>query len=396
MAQFEDAVVGWGIYRDRSGQVSLQQLNQAIRAQGREPVSPRMYKHYEKLMRLGYDEYVSINRLDIRHANDSIFDLSDRSRYPDQSLVSPGRLILPTGGARQEFSGQVISVSEGFATLRVPAVEQARRAARASKWNKGVLVFEQVGIDRAVQVVEAIERGPQLDLLLEFRSLLETDLVLPAVSVDVVASRLRINLGPEPSLFQVVQVTHLAFDLLESSRGFVELALQAERGDDSRLPTPRIRHLEVTNPWELVLLGAAPVAYAVAKLLDSIGSIMQRTVETVRAGQDIRYRPDQERREAERHAAEMERHQAEMERHRAEMDAKHYDSIKQQIPVGELLRSIRGGEPGDEDESSPGPSPEVQPRLEALKNQAVEAGGEMLQTSSSVVFEPEEEQGGAA
>lgn len=77
MASFEDAAAGWETYRDRDGAVTRSQLNQALRMRGFEPISNRTYAHYNKLLRLGYTEYVSINRLDIRHANDSLFDVTD-------------------------------------------------------------------------------------------------------------------------------------------------------------------------------------------------------------------------------------------------------------------------------------------------------------------------------
>src|SRR5688500_7053391 len=118
MASFEDAALGWTIYRDRGGNVSRTQVNQALRVMGREPISKRTYLHYGKLIRLGYYEYVSINRLDLRHSNESVFDLTDRSRYLDRELRSPGRLVLPTAGGVDTIAGTIGKVSEGFATLQ--------------------------------------------------------------------------------------------------------------------------------------------------------------------------------------------------------------------------------------------------------------------------------------
>lgn len=215
MARFDDALVGWEIFRQRNGNVSRPQLNAAIRQRGKEPIAERTYRHYQKLRRLGYQEYVSINRLDIRHANDPIFDVSDRSRYPDHEMDSPGRLVLPVASGVDLLPGQVIRISEGFATLRVARSSSAERAAKATKYNRGVLVLDQVGVERAVEVVEAAERGDHLELLLQFRSLLETDLVLPPSILPVSTSRFVVDLGPDPSMFQVLQVMHGTFDLFE-------------------------------------------------------------------------------------------------------------------------------------------------------------------------------------
>lgn len=138
MARFEDALTGWEIFLDRSGAVSRSQLNAALSSRGREPISDRTYGHYSKLLRLGYSDYVSINRLDIRHANESIFDDSDRARYSDREVSSPGRLLLPRARDVLTLSGQIGRVSEGYATLRVQRSDGALEAARATKYDKGV------------------------------------------------------------------------------------------------------------------------------------------------------------------------------------------------------------------------------------------------------------------
>ncbi len=181
MARFEDALTGWEIFLGRSGEVSKNQLNAALSSRGREPISDRTYKHYSKLLRLGYSDYVSINRLDIRHANESIFDDGDRARYSDRETSSPGRLLLPRARDVLTLHGRIGRVSEGYATLRVQRSDDALEAARATKYDKGVLSFDEVGVERAVQVTEALDRGPQIDLVLAFRSLLETDLIPSAV-----------------------------------------------------------------------------------------------------------------------------------------------------------------------------------------------------------------------
>lgn len=197
MATFEDALTGWEIFFAQSGEVSRSQLNAALTSRGREPISDRTYKHYSKLLRLGYSDYVSINRLDIRHANESIFDDGDRARYSDRELSSPGRLLLPRALDVLTLSGQIGRVSEGYATLRVDKSNDALEAARATKYDRGVLTFDEVEVERAVRVAEALDRGPQIDLILAFRSLLETDLVLPRSPLGLTSTRVIVDLGPE-------------------------------------------------------------------------------------------------------------------------------------------------------------------------------------------------------
>jgi hypothetical protein len=159
MATFEDALTGWEIFFAQSGEVSRSQLNAALTSRGRQPISDRTYKHYSKLLRLGYSDYVSINRLDIRHANESIFDDGDRARYSDRELSSPGRLLLPRALDVLTLSGRIGRVSEGYATLRVDKSNDALEAARATKYDRGVLTFDEVEVERAVRVAEALDRG---------------------------------------------------------------------------------------------------------------------------------------------------------------------------------------------------------------------------------------------
>jgi hypothetical protein len=223
MAGFEDALTGWEIFFDRFGNVSKNQLNEALRSRGGQPISDRTYRHYSKLLRLGYSEYISINRLDIRHANDSIFDDGDRARYSDRQMSSPGHLLLPRSRDVVTLSGQIGRVSEGYATLRVERSNDALEAVRATKYDRGVLVFDEVGVERAVQVTEGLDRGPQVDLVLAFRSLLDTDLILPRSPLALTSTRVIVNLGPEASLSQVLTAIRTMFDLFESVRGLVDL-----------------------------------------------------------------------------------------------------------------------------------------------------------------------------
>lgn len=372
MASFEDARTGWDIYRSRSGDVSRPQLNEALRSRGLDPISPRTFGHYEKLRRLGYDEYVSINRLDIRHSSGSIFDLADRSRYDDSDVASPGRIVVPFGDHVVSLDGEIVVVSEGFATLRTPWTAEADRVARAKKYKRGVLVFEQVGVERAVEVVDAdpSSDGLTVDVLLSFRSLLETDLVLPPSDEPLGLSRMEVNLGPSPSLFVVVHTTRNAFNMLESARGFADLALRS--GDDARqpLPPPRIQRLEVSNPYEILLLGAAIVGPILAYLASRVPALIRdaaeaatavvNTANTVQAG---KYAMSAEERAAERHNIEIESLQL--------------DRLKKQIEVADLLREL--GDVPDIDRSTLS-------KLESLKDQAIEAAAELALGSGEISY----------
>jgi hypothetical protein len=99
-ATFSDAAAGWEIFRETEGQASRDEINAALTDRGYNPISKRTVTHYRKLLRLGYTEYVSINRLDLRHSNESVFDVADRSRYRDRpySNCSAGLLVRAVCG----------------------------------------------------------------------------------------------------------------------------------------------------------------------------------------------------------------------------------------------------------------------------------------------------------
>lgn len=382
-ARFEDAAIGWEYFRDSGGDLSLTEINQALRQRGQRQIAQRTYSHYQKLARLGYQEYVSINRLDVRHANDSIFDLVDRSRYSDKEVDFPGRLVVPRRTDVLVLSGRVTRVSEGFASLRVPEADEAQAAARATTYNKGILILDRVDVERAVEVIEAVPADDELELLLSFRSLLELDLLTPQEPQVVVTSRVLVHLGESPSLFQVVETIHRMFDLYESLRGLADLAIGTANGDKGEseglvLPAPRIQRLEIRNPLEVIVVGSGVVIAGVAFVLQKVLEATREGVGLAIDKKSLSAVSDDQRRAEERHQLAIESLQL--------------DVVKKKIEIADLLGAL---------------SPEIREalgidlealgdasmeRLDALKDQAVEAGAELALTSGGdVSVDPEYE-----
>jgi hypothetical protein len=372
MATFEDALTGWEIFFARAGAVSRGQLNAALYSRGREPISERTYQHYRKLLRLGYSDYVSINRLDVRHANESIFDDSDRARYSDRELSSPGRLLLPRARDVLALSGQIGRVSEGYATLRVQKSNDALEAARAIKYDKGVLTFEEVGVERAVQVAEAFDRGPEIDLVLAFRSLLETDLILPRSPLGLTSTRVVLNLGPEASLSLVLSAMRTTFDLFESVRGLVDISLTSALGEAAPpTPTPRVQRLEFTNPLEVILLGGAAIASVVTYVVKRISGAVASAADAAFKVQAVGHERNEEQRRD--------------ERHKLEMQSLQLDNLKKAVELSDVMQTIHPAIREIAGVQIPELSPRQQVRAEGLKDQAVEAATELVLNSQQEV-----------
>jgi hypothetical protein len=372
MATFEDALTGWEIFFAQSGEVSRSQLNAALTSRGRQPISDRTYKHYSKLLRLGYSDYVSINRLDIRHANESIFDDGDRARYSDRELSSPGRLLLPRALDVLTLSGRIGRVSEGYATLRVDKSNDALEAARATKYDRGVLTFDEVEVERAVRVAEALDRGPQIDLILAFRSLLETDLVLPRSPLGLTSTRVIVDLGPEASLSLVLNAMWTTFDLFESVRGLVDISLTSALGEAAPpTPTPRVQRLEFTNPLEVILIGGIAIAGTVAYVIKRISAAVASAADAASKVQAIGHEHNEEQRLG--------------ERHKLEMQSLQLDNLKKAVELSDLMQTIHPAIHEIVGVQIPEFSSGQQVRAEGLKDQAVEAATELVLNSKEEV-----------
>lgn len=376
MATFEDAASGWDIYEAAGGRVDRTQLNQALLARGFEPISERTYAHYRKLDRLGYAEYVSINRLDIRHSNDSVFDVADRARYLDRRLDSPGTLTVPAAEGLVTYSGSVVRVSEGYALLRVQNKE-ARDLPRAVKYNRGVLRFDQVGVERAVVAREALTKDDAVDLLLEFRSLLDTELLLPS-SVERYESTLSANLGPEASIYSLLSAVHRTFDLLESTRSIIDVLHQVSSDEPLPLPTLRVRRLEFSNPLEVVLISAAVVLSGAGWVVKKVGTATEQGASAISAVQGVKHGASEEQRRDDRHEMEM-AYQS------AQLNSMQLDSLKKKVEIAGMIEAL--GEEGRqmlgiEDAAL---SAEVLERLDPLKDQAVEAAAELSNISDGTI-----------
>lgn len=329
MADYADAAAGWEIYRDRNGNVSKSALNAALGSRGMAEIADRTYKHYGKLLLHGYTNYLSINRLDIKHANTSVFDTADRSRYVERTITTPGTLVVPRGSTVQRIAGSIIQVSDGFATLRTQDVTEAQTAANASKYDKGVLVFDQVGVERAVKVVEGLERPAGFDLLLSFRSLLEADVVVvDADRLPAGYARLVVNLGPESPMSTVLSSIHRTFDLMETSRGLVDILVKAAVSEQRTVlsATPRVQHLEVVNPLEVVFIGSVAVIGVMSYVVNRVTGMLGDGATVASQFQGLKNESSAEERR--------------QQKHDLEMTSMQLDNVKKAFEIEALTRSI--------------------------------------------------------
>lgn len=371
-ARFVDAAEGWTIYRQHRGDISLFEINQALRSRGYRAVSPRTFDHYGKLRRLGYDDYVSINRLDLRHAADPVFDVVDRSRYMSQDLAdAPATLFIPTSDRVEVLHGEVVAISEDAAAFVTAAVDELQTAGRSKKYFRGVLRFDRVDVERAVGVRDVVDRDGTARAVLEFRSLLDVDLVLDH-DQHRVRSVLSIDLGPAPSIYDVTNVWKRSFDLIESCSGIGQTLIRSlPESRRRRLASTRVERLSLRSPLEVGALIDPLVIGIVLYIFRYVRTEMEGVRRILESVQRTRLDEAEESRRSERHSYEMK--------------ARKLDDLKTALEIGAMVsdldrrtRDHLGIEETEQFHPNPG-------RIEALKDQAIEAAADLILGASGEV-----------
>lgn len=125
MASSADAAAGWEIFRDADFALSLDEINDQLVRQGHAAVSARMYRHYGKLQRYGYERYVRINQLDVKTLLDPFIDQARRGReHPIQTLADVELRVLANQEIRA-FAGAAVELSSTEVVVRLAGEEMA-------------------------------------------------------------------------------------------------------------------------------------------------------------------------------------------------------------------------------------------------------------------------------
>jgi hypothetical protein len=176
-----------------------------------------------------------------------------------------------------------------------------------------------------------------------------------------VARHLFKELIDHASLYRLLGAVHTTFDLFESVRAIIDVSAASAVETPPSTPVLRVRHMEFSNPLELLVLGAVGVVVGVAHLV-------QRVADATAKVQEIS------------HATKAERRRAEL--HPLEKQSMQLDNLKKAIELAPLLEALNPSISHVLGVEIPQPDSRTLPRLEALKDQAIEAAVE-LQASSN-------------
>lgn len=263
MASREDAEAGWELFKDSDYTLSLAEINRLLVRQGDAPVSSRMYEHYRKLLRYGYESYLPINQLDVKTLQDPVWDRAIRGRYLLLPFTSPVVLRLLVDAEVVQFDGVATQLSEGRLVVRLDD-------------HSAVAFFGGIVKTEPLAEIEFPEEGELLlgqieRITLDNANLVATvrlSLLEPAPSqrltgrppVGGAAIELRLpNSDDDLSLASLVQVLYWTLQGLEASRICCqELLSELDPDNTLDLPPPRVVSVSMNSPLRALLDVAWP------------------------------------------------------------------------------------------------------------------------------------------
>lgn len=263
-ARYEDALEGWEIFKESGYSVSLTEINAELRRRGLRAVSGRMFQHYHKLFRYGYEEYLPINQLDVKTLENPVWDAAVRKRYAfreasvdvDVRLLARDELLTFRGlASRISDSTMVVRFSDGSAVAYFS--EHKRR--------------RETPLDILLIATGELLRGSLDSIYIEMRrdvAVLRINLDNPSLVDDLGLRqplderRLRITIEPRRAdvfLGDIVQSFYWIFQGIEAARVASEdILLSFDPQRQYGLPPSRIRTISLSSPLRIDLLTNAP------------------------------------------------------------------------------------------------------------------------------------------
>ncbi|HJT91240.1 MAG TPA: hypothetical protein VJ777_04765 [Mycobacterium sp.] len=271
----ENAQTGWEIYKASDYESTLPEINDELQARSLAPVSQRMYSHYRKLHRYGYEQYIAINQLDVRTMEDPVWDRALRGRYPLNRVEESVRVLLLANDEPVELLGVAEEVSDGEVILRISgsrAMDVFGRAG-AALWTLEV-IFTSTGELRLCDVLKVT-----LDHRRRRVTVRATFIGVPA-SEELIARELlstrtfRIVVGSEvavPLLARAAQQLFWMFSGTEAVRiAAAEMLQSLDLERRYGVQANRVERLSVASPLEALIMASGPVLIGVGILIERI------------------------------------------------------------------------------------------------------------------------------
>jgi hypothetical protein len=273
----ENAHVGWEIYKANDYELTLGEINDELTDRGLATVSPRMFSHYRKLQRYGYEQYIPINQLDVRTMADPVWDRALRGRYPRYTVEEPVRVLFLRNQETVQLAGTAEEISDGELVMRLeggPAVVAFERA-KGTMWALEV-IFTRTGEMTLCEVAKVTldRRRMRVTIRASFAGLGAAEDVLARQSFQV--REFTVIVGSEAGSPLLGRAAQQVFWLYSAGEGVRIAAEEILRNLDAArefvIPPNRVERLSVASPLEAVIIAAGPV-------LVGIGALVLKTVE---------------------------------------------------------------------------------------------------------------------
>lgn len=272
-ATSRDAQEGWEIFRESGYALSFSDLNKALKRAGFRPISARMFQHYHKLVRYGYEEYLPINQLDVRTLQNPVWDAATRNRYTLREISMEAELRFLHRGEFLVLRGLATRISDASVVVRLEgaiAEEVAATKIRAGDQRVDIVFLGTGEVLRGS--IESIYARPKEELAV-FRIVLTDRGSLEALDLrrPLSVRRLRVEVhDPRDAVYlaDVVQSFYWLFQGVEAARAVTdELLIGLDLNQEFAIPAARVDRVRMESPLQVELLLGAPVIFLVLSVV---------------------------------------------------------------------------------------------------------------------------------
>lgn len=279
MATTRDAQYGWELFKESGYALSFAELNDALRSNGMNAVSLRMFQHYHKLFRYGYEEYLPINQLDVKTLQNPVWDAATRNRYALREISIAVKLRLIHRKKQLELEGLATRISDAILVVRlegVTAEEVAAAKVRAADQRVEV-VFPQTGEILTGRIDSVIAETRQRIVIFRISFSVAGSLNTLGIRESLGARSLRVEIHPRQQdiyLADLVQSLYWLFQGIEAARAAGdELLMRLDEEQRFSLPATRVDRLRLESPLQVELIVAAPAILFVLGIVKRLVAI---------------------------------------------------------------------------------------------------------------------------
>jgi hypothetical protein len=263
-ATTKDARFGWELFKESGYALSLSEVNDRLKRSGFRSISPRMFQHYFKLLRYGYEEYLPINQLDVKTLQNPVWDAAVRNRYAFREVSLDVEMRLIHRKRFVSFSGLATRLSDAVVVVRIsgPGAEEVAAAKIKASDQRTELVFRHSG-EIVLGTIQSVYAEPQNNLIV-FRIGFSDVGSIEALSLrrPIGMRKLRVEIAPRRAdvyFADLVQSLYWLFQAIEAARAAGdEILLDLDENNEFSLAAARVSQLSLQSPLHMELIASAP------------------------------------------------------------------------------------------------------------------------------------------